>query len=38
MLWDISLIRWTHRNFGAGLAARSVPPLNEATNARTPLI
>lgn len=37
MLWDISLIRWTHRNFGAGLPARSVLPLNEATNVRTPL-
>ena len=38
MLWDISLIRWTHRNFGAGLMAQSVLPLNETTNVRTPVI
>jgi dolichyl-phosphate beta-glucosyltransferase len=37
MLWDISLIRWTHRNFDSGLAVKAVLPLNEATEARTPL-
>jgi dolichyl-phosphate beta-glucosyltransferase len=38
MLWDISLIRWTHRKFGEGLAARSVVPLDDTTNVRTPII
>jgi dolichyl-phosphate beta-glucosyltransferase len=38
MLWDISLIRWTHRNFGAGLAAPLVPPLDDTTNVGMPLI
>jgi dolichyl-phosphate beta-glucosyltransferase len=37
MLWDICLIRWTHRNFDSGLAMKTVLPLNEATKARTPL-
>jgi dolichyl-phosphate beta-glucosyltransferase len=37
MLWDISLIRWTHRNCDSGLAMKAVLPLNEATKARTPL-